>query len=135
MQFVSQKLFKTMESPILLLIEDNPLLTGLYKAAFEKEGINVFIAHSGKDGIELAKEKKPKAILLDFLMSGMNGLEVLKILKADPATKDIAVIMLTVSAGPETKEQAKALGITDYLVKSDLKMDALVQKVMPYLKP
>ena len=122
-----------MEKNLLLLIEDNPLLTGLYKAAFEKAGINVLIAHDGKRGLELAKEKHPSVIVLDFLMIGMNGLEVLQLLKSDPATQNIKVIMLTVASEQQDKDKAKELGAVDYLTKSELSVNDIVEKVTKHL--
>jgi len=117
----------------LLLIEDNPILNSMYKAAFEKKGFSVFFAHHGEKGLEIAKEKKPDLIVLDLLMPGMNGFEVLAALKADPATKDIKVIVLTVVNKPESKEKAKALGAVDYLIKSDLDLSEIVELVTSHL--
>lgn len=122
-----------MEKNLLLLIEDNPLLTGLYKAAFEKNNINVLVAHDGKRGLELAKEKHPGVIVLDFLMIGMNGLEVLQLLKNDPETRDIKVIMLTVASEQQYKDKARELGAVDYLTKSEMSVADIVEKVKVHL--
>lgn len=116
----------------LLLIEDNPMLIGLYKAAFEEQNVTVLTAHDGKTGVELTKIKKPNVVLTDFLMIGINGFDVLEALKADPETKDIKVIMLTIVSEQENKDKAKKLGAADYLVKSDLKVSEIVKKVMAY---
>ena len=102
---------------ILLLIEDNPLLTGMYKTAFEKKGLEVVIAHDGDTGIELAKEKKPDIVLLDLLMPGVDGFEVLKELKKDESTKHIKVVVLTVVKDKKSQEKAEKLGAVDYLLK------------------
>ena len=118
----------------VLLIEDNPLLTGLYKAALEKAGLEVHVAHDGKRGIELAQEKKPDLIILDFLMAGMNGLEVLKVLKSDPEMQKIKAIMLTVSGSAQTKEDAKKLGVADYIIKSEVTVDEIVKTVLGHIE-
>ena len=114
---------------LLLLIEDNPLLVGMYKTAFERNGINVVFAHDWKTGIELAKEKKPDIILLDLLMPGIDGFEVLKKLKTDSETKDIKVIILTVIEEKKSMERVKKLGAIDYLIKSELKLNEIVERV------
>jgi len=118
-----------MRKNLLLLIEDNPLLVGMYKTAFERNGINVVFAHDGKTGIELAKEKKPDIILLDLLMPGIDGFEVLKKLKIDSETKGIKVIILTVVEEKKSMERVKKLGAIDYLIKSELKLNEIVERV------
>ena len=121
-----------MEKKILLLIDDNPLLTGLYKAAFEKHGFNVFFAHNGEDGLKLAKEKSPDIVLLDILMPGIDGFEVLKTLKSDPTTKKAKVIILTVVVDKNAEEKAKKLGALDYLIKPQLKLKEIVDRVLAH---
>lgn len=118
---------------ILLLIEDNPLLVGLYKSAFEKKGFDVFIAHDGKLGLQLAKTTKPELVLLDILMPGMDGLEVLKELKDDPETKKIKVIVLTVVSDQKSQDIAKDLGVLDYLLKPELELKEIVERVSLYV--
>lgn len=113
----------------LLLIEDNPLLTGLYQAAFEKEGFAILVAHDGETGLALARQKKPHLILLDLLMPGKNGFEVLSELKKDPATAGIKVVILTIVEDAQSQEKAKKLGATGYLIKSNLKMPEIVAQV------
>lgn len=117
----------------ILFIEDNPLLTGLYKAAFEKKGVDVLVAHNGQEGIELVKEKKPSLVVLDFLMAGMNGFEVLEALKKDPATKEVKVVMLTVSSEAQHQQKAKELGAAAYLIKSELSVNQIVDAVEQFL--
>lgn len=118
-----------MEKHLLLLIDDNALLTGLYKAALEKEGYLVVFAHDGASGIALAREKKPDGIILDLLMPGMDGFEVLKELKKDDATKDIKTIVLTTLVKPEELERAKQLGAVECIVKSEARLADIVARV------
>lgn len=115
---------------LLLLIEDNPLLTGMYKAAFEKADCEVIFAHDGETGLSLAKEKKPDGIILDLLMPGMDGFAVLEKLKSDRATKHIKVIVLTVIAKEDAREKAKKLGAVDYLIKPELALAEIVKRIL-----
>jgi DNA-binding response OmpR family regulator len=117
---------------ILLLIEDNPLLVGMYKMAFEKKGVNVLFAHDGKMGLHLVKEKKPDIVLLDLLMPGMDGFEILKALRKDPATKRTKVIILTIVDDTKKRQKAEKFGILDYLLKSKLELHEIVEKVCSY---
>jgi len=119
---------------LLLLIEDNPLLSGLYQNAFEKAGFEVEIAHDGKIGLTLANQKNPDAIILDLLMPGMSGYDVLESLRKDPATKEIKVIVLTVINEKEAWEKTKNLNVSDYLIKTDLRIPEIVERVVSQLK-
>lgn len=94
-----------MKKKILLLIEDNPLLTGMYQAAFEKRDVELLIAHDGETGLKLAKEKKPDVILLDLLMPGMNGYEVLEKVREDGGLSGIKIIILTVLSDENHKKK------------------------------
>lgn len=121
-----------MTKRLLLVIEDNPLLTGLYQAAFTKQGMEALFAQSGEEGLKLAREKKPQVVALDLLMPGISGLEVLKQLKQDPATKDIKVIIATVMSDERSKQAVLKLGAVDYIVKSDFKLEQVVERMMKH---
>ena len=120
---------------LLLLIDDNPLLTGVYKAAFERAGFDIILAHNGKVGLALAKEKIPDGIVLDILMPGIDGFTVLQELRADTTTKDIKTIVLTSIAKPEDLEKAKRLGALECLVKSELTLADIVARTSAYVSP
>ncbi len=113
---------------LLLLIEDNPLLTGMYQAAFEKAGFSIIVAHDGATGLALAKEKKPTGVILDLYMPGTNGFEVLTTLSGDESLKTMKAIVLTSSTTPGDKERATRLGAADFLVKSELTLASIVSR-------
>lgn len=119
---------------VLLLVEDNAVLASMYKAAFEQiESIEVIFAHDGDSAIKLAAASKPDLMLLDILMPGIDGMTVLKTIRDIPEIKDLKIVILTVLANAEIKEQAVRLGVLDYVVKSDLKLSEIVEKVKKYL--
>lgn len=103
----------------VLIVEDDPLMLRLYQKIFTFEGYKVETATSGEQGLKKTKEVKPTLILLDIMMPKMNGLEVLKKLKADPEAKKIPVVILTNLAGQRDAETALALGAVKYIVKSE----------------
>lgn len=109
-----------MKEKKVLLVEDEPLLIDLYQEAFEKERFDLVVADNGHDAIKKAADL-PDLILLDILLPGINGFEILRQLKKNGKTKDIPVIVLTNLGSEQTdkdKRLALSLGAVDYLVKS-----------------
>lgn len=123
---------ESVRKQVLLIVEDNPLLTNLYKAAFEKEGVEVLVAHDGETGFTLIKEKRPHLVVLDILMPGIDGFEVLARVKNDPEIAHIKVVMLTVISEQEAQERARKLGVVDYLIKSELMVQEIVDRVLKH---
>ena len=99
---------------VLLAIDDDPNVLILLRENLEEEGYYVVGALSGEEGIRKAKEMKPFAITLDILMPHKDGWEVLNDLKADPATRDIPIIVLSII---DDRQLGFSLGASDYLVK------------------
>jgi DNA-binding response OmpR family regulator len=122
----------TMKKRLLLLIEDNPLLTGMYRSAFEEAGFDVVVAHDGESGLQLAHAKIPEGIVLDLLMPGMPGLDVLKKLKGDKDTQGIGVVILTTDTKKDDLDEAKKLGALDCLIKSDLTLADIVARTSSF---
>jgi CheY-like chemotaxis protein len=98
----------------VLVIDDDPAVHDLMRRSLEKDGFRVEVAADGKRGLELAQQLKPAVITLDVMMPSMDGWSVLTALKADPATADIPVIMLTIV---DDKQMGFALGAADYFSK------------------
>lgn len=103
---------------VLLIIEDDPLMSRMYQKAFSYEGYKVEIAFNGEEGIDKVRNIKPTIVLLDIMMPKMNGLQVLDKLKADPDTRSIPVVVLTNLAGEHDAEVALTKGAVKYIVKS-----------------
>ncbi len=120
------------QQKIILLVEDDQILIRMYTRKFEKEGFKVLAAFDGQAGLdELAKASpKPNIILLDVMLPKLDGFQVLEKVKADAATKDIPVILLTNLGGAvEDREKGQKMGAADYLVKSDMTPAQIVEKV------
>ncbi len=98
----------------ILVIDDDPTVRELISRSLQRDGFVVYVAASGKEGLELAQEILPDAITLDVMMGGMDGWTVLSALKANPTLVDIPVIMLTMV---DDRNRGFALGATDYLTK------------------
>jgi len=99
---------------VVLVIDDDPAVRELLQRFLSKEGFNIKTAANGQDGLEQAKLFKPRAIILDVMMPGMDGWAVLTALKKDPELSSIPVIMATMVS---EKNIGFALGASDYLIK------------------
>jgi len=99
---------------LVLAIDDDPDVIYLLRENLAEAGYRVVGALSGKDGLQKAKELTPYAITLDIMMPGMNGWEVLHQLKADAATRDIPVLVVSIV---DNREMGYHLGASDYLLK------------------
>lgn len=112
----------------VLLVEDEPLIVELYKERFEQEAFELIVAETGHEALK--KARRIDLILLDILLPGINGFEVLRQLKRDLNTRDIPVIVLT-NLGSEQSDKDKrlalSLGAIDYLVKSYHTPDEMVE--------
>ena len=107
-------------SPIMariLVIEDEADIQQVLDYNLREKGHKVFIAGNGEEGLKIAREKRPDLVLLDLMLPGMPGTEVCKTLKADPATKNTQVVMLTAKGEEIDRVVGFELGADDYVVK------------------
>lgn len=101
----------------LLIVEDNELNLEALSRLLQRRGFQVLGALTGEDGIRLAGEQAPDLILMDIGLPGIDGYEVTRRLKADPATAGIPVIALTAHALVSDRQQAFQAGCTDFDTK------------------
>lgn len=118
---------------LVLLVEDDVFLSGIYQKKFEMEGFKVTTADNGEKALVEAKKKKPNIILLDILLPKLDGFAVLEKLKADPETKPIPVILLTNLGQKDDVEKGLEAGAADYLIKAHFKPSEVVDKVRKVL--
>lgn len=117
----------------ILLVEDDTALASVYRSRLELEGFDVCEANNGEDALSLAVPEHPDLILLDVMMPKISGFDVLDILRNTPETTNIRVIMLTALSQPKDKERAEQLGVDDYLVKSQVVIGDVVERVRYHL--
>ncbi|HSG80508.1 MAG TPA: response regulator [Acidimicrobiia bacterium] len=101
----------------ILLIDDDPDIVRFVTMNLELEGYEVTSATSGREGLEAAASRPPDLVLLDVMMSDIDGLEVLSRLQASPATVHVAVILLTARAHAADRVRGLELGADDYVTK------------------
>lgn len=120
-------------APTILLVEDDAELASVYRARFEAEGFNTAWAENGENALARVVESKPDVILLDIMMPRVSGFDVLDILRNTPQTKHAKIIMMSALSGDKDIAKAKALGVDDYLVKSQVAMADVVHIVRKHL--
>jgi DNA-binding response OmpR family regulator len=117
----------------ILLVEDDAALSGVYKSRLLMEGFDTREVNNGEQALSTALEYKPDLILLDAMMPKISGFDVLDILRNTPETSGIKIIMLTALSQPKDKERAESLGVDDYLVKSQVVIGDVVERVKYHL--
>ncbi len=113
----------------VLFIEDEATLQETFGDILGKNKCKMISALNGEIGLRLAKSEKPDLILLDIILPKMNGFEVLKMLKEDPETNNIPVIVLTNLENMEDINKAIELGATTYLVKTKYTIEEVINKI------
>ena len=101
----------------VLVVDDEPDIVALVAYHLAKSGFRVSTASSGPEALEAARKERPALLVLDLMLPGLSGLEVLEALRADDATKSIAVLMLTARREEQDRIAGLSLGADDYLTK------------------
>lgn len=116
----------------ILIIEDEYFISDLYKKILEEAGFEVITAVDGDQGLQKAR-LNPDLILLDIMLPGLNGLELLQKLKSEETIKNIPVILITNLGQANIIKEAFDLGAQGYLLKVRLKPQDLVEQVKAFL--
>ena len=113
----------------ILLVEDDKFLSVALGDKLTREGFTMIKAVNGQEALAKVQSQRPDLILLDLMMPQKNGFEVLAELKLDETTKNIPVIILSNLGQEADIKKAKELGVREYLVKSDVEMKTVVEKI------
>ena len=116
----------------VFIIEDDPFLVKAYKFAFQKQNLEVWVAQDGETAVSFLDRDIPDIVLLDLMLPGMNGFEVLEKIRANARWKNVAVMIVSNLGQPTDIEKSKNLGVTDYKVKSDVNIEEIVNGVMHF---
>lgn len=117
----------------ILLVEDDEALAQMYMMRLKAEGFDVAHVANGEDALSEAIKYKPDLILLDAMMPKISGFDVLDILRNTPETANVRIIMLTALSQPKDKERAESLGVDDYLVKSQVVIADVIDRIRHHL--
>ena len=113
----------------IAIIEDDTVISQMYRMKFEADGFDVQVASNGRTGVEMVKSFAPDAILLDLQMPEMTGDEALKEIRSQPWGSNTPVLILTNLGAEESPASLKALNIHSYIVKAELTPSQVVQRV------
>lgn len=117
----------------ILLVEDDTALANVYKSRLEMEGFDVHHVANGEEALSAAVDYGPDLIVLDVMMPKINGFDVLDIIRQTPQTMNTRVVMLTALSQAKDKERAEQLGADDYLVKSQVVISDVVERIKHHL--
>lgn len=117
----------------ILFVEDDDGLAQVYLTRLDAEGFQVKRVPNGEDALASALEFRPDLILLDAMMPQVNGFDVLDILRNTPETANMKVIMLTALSQESDRQKAESLGVDDYLVKSQVVIADVIDRIKQHL--
>lgn len=118
----------------ILIIEDDLPLYNLYAAELKLKGYEVLNISDGMMAFDAVKAQKPDLVLLDIVLPGRNGVDILQDIKSDLQTKDVRVIMLTNYGGDTNVNKSMELGAEDYILKYNVVPSDIASKVASMLK-
>lgn len=113
----------------ILVVEDDKFLASAYKVKLEKERNEVVVAKDGQEALLLLENFSPNVIVLDLVMPNMDGFDLLKNIKSSEKHKNIPIVVASNLGQKEDIDKAMKLGANDFIVKSDLSMDDVVNKI------
>jgi CheY-like chemotaxis protein len=121
------------QSKSILLVEDDRFLRKAAEATLRRHGFIVRTAADGEEALQRVRDEVPDLVLLDLIMPKLQGFEVLRILKQDPATKQIPVVVLSNLGQDSDVQQALQGGAVAYFIKANLSLQDLVTQVQRVL--
>lgn len=124
---------KTNTQKTILLVEDDDNLANVYQTRLEAELFRVVRVSNGEDALQAALQASPDLILLDVMMPKVSGFDVLDILRNTAETANTKIIMLTALSQDADKERAQSLGVDDYLIKSQVVIADVVDRIKQHL--
>ena len=113
----------------ILIVEDDLFLSDLCSKKLKKVGFEVSAVFDGQDGLKKIKEEKPALVLLDIVLPGLSGFEVLKQIKTNPESASIPVIILSNLGQKEDIQRGITLGAEDYIVKANYTPSEIIEKI------
>ena len=117
----------------ILLVEHDDALAGVYLVRLQAEGFDVRRVANGEDALAAAISYKPDLVLLDVMMPKVSGFDVLDILRNTPDTANLKIIILTALSQESDKQRAIDLGVDDYLVKSQVVITDVIERIKSHL--
>jgi len=118
----------------ILLVEDDDALANVYLTRLQAEGLDVRRVANGEEALAAAINYNPDLVLLDVMMPKVSGFDVLDILRNTPETTNLKIVMLTALSQDSDKERAESLGVDEYLVKSQVVIADVIERIKHHLR-
>ena len=123
----------SLKSKDILIIEDDIYLVEAYQRKFQKEGLEVNVISDGRTALTVLSQEPPSIVLLDLMLPGMSGLSILDAIKKNDRWKDVPVIILSNLGQPQDIGKALSLGAVDFMVKANVNLGEIVDRVKKFL--
>ncbi len=113
----------------ILIVEDDEFISDVYMRKLAMEGFEVSLARDGEEALRAIRDRKPDVLLLDIMIPLKDGFQVLSELRADAGLSDIRVVVMSNLSQGKDIAHAKELGALDYIVKSNISLPDMVQRI------
>ena len=117
------------KKPKVLFVEDDTGLASIFKMRMETEGFEVTLCTDGESALQVGRELKPDLILLDIMMPKLDGFAALDLFRTTPETQAAKIVVMSALSQSTDIEHAKKLGADDYIVKSQVVIDDVMQQL------
>ncbi len=118
---------------VIFVVEDDSFLVQAYQIKFQKEGIDVWVATDGEEALSFLKKEPPDVVLLDIMLPKVSGFSVLEAIRKDEKWKNVPVVILSNLGQQQDMERGRVLGVSEYIVKANAKINDVVEKVKKIL--
>ena len=114
----------------ILIVDDEEVLSAIYKTRYEAEGFDVQYCSNGEDAVKAAKEFLPDLIMIDLMMPKLSGYDAIKEIRSTPVLKDVYIIVYSALTRPGENTSPEKIGANEFLVKSGASFDVVVDRVL-----
>jgi DNA-binding response OmpR family regulator len=121
------------KKPKVLFIEDDLTLSSLFTMRMQVEGFEVLAVHDGDQALQSAKAFHPDLVLCDLMMPNLSGYDVIDILRNTVETANAIIVVISALSQPEDIEKAKKMGADDYIIKSQVVIDDIMNRLRKHL--
>jgi CheY-like chemotaxis protein len=119
---------------MILVVDDHPHICRAMELLFQSSGVDALCVTSPREALRLLDEKQPDAVLLDHHMPDLTGMDVLKMIRSNPKTQAIPVVMFSADADPQWVDESRRLGAQGYFVKGRIELNDLIERVRALAK-
>ncbi|TAN57746.1 response regulator transcription factor [Patescibacteria group bacterium] len=118
--------------PKIMIIEDDRFITQVYSTKLKEVGFDLAMVADGRDAVPAILNEKPDLVILDLMLPGKSGFDILRERMNSDELKKVPVIVITALAQSKEREMALSLGAQDYIIKSDHSIQEIMQKILKH---